>query len=108
MHIANVARDLQRNGGRAEAEALTRKLEDTPATQWTRWTALALAYDGLGDTARAISAAEHAAASDGDALPTYGLPRILHDLPRTPRVDAILRRNHLDPTRRPGADSTGL
>jgi len=98
---------LARNGGRTEAEMLTRTLEATPATQWTRWTALALAYDGLGDTARAISAAEHAAAGDGDALPTYGLPRILHDLPRTPRVDAILRRYHLDPARRPGADSTG-
>lgn len=98
---------LARNGDRAKAEALTRTLEATPPTQWTRWTGLALAYDGLGDAARAVSAAEHAAVGDGDALPTYGLPRILHDLPRTPRVDAILRRYHLGPARRPDADSTG-
>lgn len=61
---------LARNGDRAEADTLARTLEATPETQCTRLTALALAYDGLGDTARAISAAEHTAAGDGDALPT--------------------------------------
>ena len=92
-----------RNGDRAKAEALARTLEATPVTAWTRWTALALAYDGLGDTARAISAAEQAAVGDGDALPTYGLPRTLRHWSRTPRVDAILRRYNLHRA----ADSTG-
>jgi hypothetical protein len=65
-------------------------------TTWTRWTGLALAYVGLGDTTRAISAMEHAAAGDGDEFPTYA-PRI--QLPSGPRVDAVLRRYNLDPAR---------
>lgn len=94
--IGEAAQILARNGDRAEAEALVRRLNATPATEWTRWTGLTLAYIGLGDTTHAISAMEHAAAGDGDELPTY-LPRV--QLPSSPRVTAVLRRYNLDPAR---------
>ncbi|HEY5085818.1 MAG TPA: tetratricopeptide repeat protein, partial [Gemmatimonadaceae bacterium] len=86
---------LARNGDRAGAEALVRQLEATPTTAWTRWTALALAYTGLGDTTHAVSAMEHAATGDGDAFPTYA-GELYGELPSSPRVDAVLRRYNLD------------
>jgi Flp pilus assembly protein TadD len=94
--IGVAAKVLAQNGDRSGAELLVRRLEATPVTTWTRWTGLALAYVGLGDTTRAISAMEHAAAGDGDEFPTYA-PRI--QLPSGPRVDAVLRRYNLDPAR---------
>ncbi len=94
--IGTAAQILARNGDRAGAEALVRRLEATPATEWTRWTGLTLAYIGLGDTTRAITAMQHAAAGDGDELPTY-LARM--NLPSRPRVVAVLRRYNLDPAR---------
>lgn len=90
---------LARNGDRKGAEEIVRQLEATPAGTWTRWTALALAYTGLGDTTRALVALEHAAGGDGDALPTYYKVGVLDQLPPGPRLDAVLRRYHLDPPR---------
>ncbi len=89
---------LARNGDRSGALALVRQLEATPATAWTRWTGLALAYAGLGDTTRALSAMERATAGDGDGFTVYGL-RVLGEFPPGPRIDAMLRRYHLDPAR---------
>ncbi|HEY3934382.1 MAG TPA: protein kinase [Gemmatimonadales bacterium] len=89
---------LARNGARAEAETIARQLEATPPNTWTRWTGLALVYTGLGDTARAISAMEHASAGDGDAYPLYGW-RYGREIPLTPRLVAVLRRYNLDPAR---------
>jgi hypothetical protein len=64
---------------------------------WTRWTALARAYSGLGDTTREIMAMEHAAAGDGDEFPTYAVA-YSNELPSSPRVAAVLRRYNLDPS----------
>lgn len=94
--IGVAAQQLAQNGDRSGAEALARKLEALPEKTWTRWTGLMLAYDGLGDTTRTVSAMEHAAAGDGDELPTY-LPRMT--VPSGPRVAAVLHRYNLDPAR---------
>ncbi len=51
--VGEAAYVLARNGDRHDAELLTRQLEATPENAWTRWTGLDLAYNGLGDTARA-------------------------------------------------------
>lgn len=102
--IGIAAEQLARNGDRSGAEALVRKLEALPVNTWTRWTGLMLAYVGLGDTTKAISAMEHAAAGDGDELPTY-LPRVR--IPTGPRVVAVLRRYNLDPARFMAAQPKG-
>lgn len=89
---------LARNGDRKTAQAIARKLEALPPATWTRWTGLEQTYLGLGDTARAINAAEHATAGDGDGFPTYALG--LHDgFATSPRMIAVLRRYNLDPAR---------
>jgi serine/threonine-protein kinase len=94
--IGVAAEQLAESNDRIGAESLVRKLEAMPEKTWTRWTGLMLAYTGLGDTTRAISAMEHAAAGDGDDLPTY-LPRMR--VPSGARVAAALRRYNLDPVR---------
>ena len=94
--IGLAAYNLARNGDRPGAEALVRQLETTPVRTWTRWTGLALAYTGLGDSTRAVAAMEHAAAGDGDALPTFS-PGI--EFPSGARADAVWRRYNLDPAR---------
>ena len=94
--IGQAAYILARSGDHAGARALVRRLETTPVTAWTRWTGLAVAYTGLGDSARAVSAMEHAAAGDGDALPTFA-PGIA--FPSGARADAVWRRYNLDPAR---------
>ena len=88
---------LARNGDRSGAEALVRQLEATPATAWPRWTGLALAYTGLSDFARTVSALEHASAGDGGSFPQYGMR--INELPSSPRLDAVWRRYNLDPAR---------
>jgi hypothetical protein len=95
---------LARNGDRHTAELLTRQLEATPENAWTRWTALSLAYNGLGDTTRAFAAMDRAAAGDGDEWPTFGIT-YARDLSPSSRVAAVLRRYNLDPANlmaRPG------
>ncbi len=88
---------LARYGDRTAAEAVVRRLEMPTSTNWTRWTGLADAYLGLGDTARAISAMQHAAATrDGDAFPEF-MSKWKGEFPADPRVDAVLRRYNLDP-----------
>ncbi|MGH7626133.1 MAG: protein kinase domain-containing protein, partial [Gemmatimonadaceae bacterium] len=85
-------------GDQAGARELLRQIESTPATAWTHWTGLALAYAGLRDTAQFINAVEQAARGDGDALPTYSA-RIVNEFPADPRIVAVLRRYNLDPAR---------
>ena len=102
--IGEAAYVLARNGDRRTAELLTRQLEATPENAWTRWTALSLAYNGLGDTTRAFAAMDRAAAGDGDEWPTFGIT-YARDLSPSSRVAAVLRRYNLDPANlmvRPG------
>ncbi len=96
--IGEAAYVLARNGDRRGAEQLTRQLEATPENMWTRWTALELAYNGLGDTTRALDAMDHAAAGDGDEWPTFGIT-YARELTPGPHIDAILRRYNLDPAK---------
>ncbi len=88
---------LARSGAPAEARGLVRTLQALPADAWTRWTGLTMAYAGLRDTAAMADAMVHAAAGDGDALPTF-VARI-DIMPPGPQVDAVLRRYHLDRAR---------
>lgn len=88
---------LARNGDRKAADSLARQLESTPPGTWTRWTGLEQTYLGLGDTTRAVWAAEHAAAGDGDEFPTYAMGYRAY--PSSPRMIAVLRRYNLDPAR---------
>jgi serine/threonine protein kinase/tetratricopeptide (TPR) repeat protein len=88
---------LARSGATDEARTILRQLQALPADAWTRWTGLTMAYAGLRDTAAMADAMIHAAAGDGDALPTYVTRVDL--LPIAPRIDAVLQRYHLDRAR---------
>ncbi len=94
--IGEAAYVLARNGDRRGAEQLTRQLEATRENAWTRWTGLELAYNGLGDTVRALAALDHAAAGDGDEWPTFGIT-YAKELTPSPHIAAVLRRYNLDP-----------
>ena len=83
-------------GERREADSIIAVLEALPERTWTRSTALATAYLGVGDTARAITYMERAAAGDGDLLVLYGAPLAQNIVPNS-RTDAVWRRFHLDP-----------
>jgi eukaryotic-like serine/threonine-protein kinase len=96
--IGEAAYVLARNGDRHAAELLTRQLEATSVNAWTRWTALSLAYNGLGDTTRAYAAMDRAAAGDGDEWPTFGIT-YARNLSPSSRVAAVLRRYNLDPAK---------
>ena len=87
---------LARSGERKEAEAVTARLAALPERTWSRSTALAMAYAGLGDTERAITYMERAAAGDGDLLVLYGNP-LTEQIPRSARTDSVWRRFNLDP-----------
>jgi eukaryotic-like serine/threonine-protein kinase len=87
---------LARAGERKEAEAIIVRLEALPEKSWTRSGALALAYLGVGDTARALTYMERAAAGDGDLIILYSGP-LIREIPRSSRTDAVWRRFHLDP-----------
>ena len=89
---------LARNGDRKTAALIVRKLEAMPPATWTRWTGLEQGYLGLGDTVRAIAAAEHAAAGDGDGFPTYAAG-LESAFAASPRMIAVLRRYNLGPAR---------
>jgi eukaryotic-like serine/threonine-protein kinase len=83
-------------GDRRDADSLIAVLEALPERSWTRSTALATAYLGVGDTTRAIAYMERAAAGDGDLLVLYGAP-LAENIVRNARTDAVWRRFHLDP-----------
>jgi serine/threonine-protein kinase len=87
---------LALSGERKEAETITAGLLALPERTWSRSSALAMAYAGLGDTARAISFMERAAAGDGDLLVLFANPMV-HQVPRGARTDAVWRRFNLDP-----------
>ena len=89
---------LARAGAPADARAIIKRLEAAPADQWERWTALALAYAGLRDSARTLDALQHAAAGDGDALPEFSA-HLACNFPSTPQTDAIRHRYHLQAVR---------
>jgi len=87
---------LGRVGEGKEAKAIIRRLEALPENTWTRSTALAMAYLGIGDTARAITYMERAAAGDGDLMVLYTAP-LASEIVRNSRTDAVWRRYNLDP-----------
>lgn len=97
---------LARSGARKEAEEVTAKLLALPERTWSRSTALAMAYAGLGDTARAVSYMERAAAGDGDLLVLYANP-MANQVPRGARTDAVWRRFNLDPASIANRDAGG-
>jgi serine/threonine-protein kinase len=89
---------LARTGHRGEAEALVQRLEALPASTWTRSSGLAFGYLGLGDTTRALTAMERAAATDGDLLVAF--MRIMPNaFQLSPRFAAVMKRFDLDPAR---------
>jgi serine/threonine-protein kinase len=87
-------------GARSEAEAIVRRLDALPRQTWGINGASAYAYLSLGDTARALTAMERAAASDGDLLLSQVVSSDLFDPVRSsPRFVAVLKRFNLDPAR---------
>jgi TolB-like protein/Flp pilus assembly protein TadD len=73
------------------------QLEAMPPNSPRRNAGLALLYLALGDTARALTAMERAAAGDGDLL--FAMPpndAIYDPVRRSPRFASVLRRFHLD------------
>ena len=105
MRLGVAAFALARSGERAEAETLIRQMEALPPDTWTRSSALAVAYAGIGDTARAIDMMGRAASGDGDGFVSFAT-FIAGELPADPRIDAVWRRFHLDLARfatRPGS-----
>jgi serine/threonine-protein kinase len=87
-------------GETAESRAIVAKLEALPANTPRRNSALAFAYLGLGDTARALGAMERAVAGDGDLLFSIVPRDHAYDAVRaSPRFAEILRRVKLDPAR---------
>jgi hypothetical protein len=87
-------------GARGEAEAVVHRLEAMPQKTWGINGSLAYGYLSLGDTARALSAMERAAAGDGDLLLSQVVSSSLFDPVRSsPRFIAVLKRFNLDPAR---------
>ena len=88
---------LGKLGDTADARAVVRSLEALPETKGFKYNALAMAYVGLGDTARALTALEHADAAH-EAWPLF---HRLSDALWTPlrqsaRWAAVARRVGLD------------
>jgi eukaryotic-like serine/threonine-protein kinase len=93
------AQALGRAGDVTTARALVERLVALPPDTPTKWSGLALAYAGLGESANAIDAIQHAAATDdGDGFPLVASV-IPDELPHDARLDAALRRYRLDPAR---------
>ncbi len=91
---------LGRAGATADAEAIIRRLQALPPATWGLSGGLAYGYLGLGDTARALTAMERAAAGDGEVLFSQLPTTTLYDPVRqSPRFAAILRRYNLDVAR---------
>jgi len=99
--VGAAAQVLAENGQTAEAMALVRRLEAMPPGTWQRESGLALAYLGLGDSARALDAIERAASGDGDLFyaNVIRLPESVKGLSTNPRFLAGMRRYNLDPER---------
>jgi TolB-like protein/Tfp pilus assembly protein PilF len=98
--LASAAFPLARSGDQAVARALVARLEAMPADAPRRSATLAYLYLGLGDTTRALSAMERAAAGDGDLLFTVAPFSETYDAVRaSPRFAAVLRRYNLDVAR---------
>src|SRR5687767_4135052 len=95
--LASAAFALARSGDPAVTRAQVVKLEAMPADAPRRNATLAYLYLGLGDTAKALSAMERAAAGDGDLLLTVAPFSEAYDGVRSsPRFAAVLRRYNLD------------
>jgi serine/threonine-protein kinase len=96
--VGHAANTIGRFGRPDESRRLLEKLEALPANHPRRNTGLALAYLGLGDTARALTAMERAVAGDGDLLfSVVPQDRTFDAVRSSARFSAILRRVGLDP-----------
>jgi serine/threonine-protein kinase len=82
-------------GDRAGATAAVRELEARPPGEWSVATALAYAYLGLGDTARALSALETAARAGERPYLTFVDP-MFDPVRGSARFAAVVRRLGLD------------
>ena len=96
--LGTAAFTLAQSGERQEAEAIIRRLEALPPDTWTRSSGLSIAYLGVGDTARAVTYMERAAAGDGDLFVLFST-LTASDIPHNSRTNAVWRRFHLDPAR---------
>jgi len=95
--LASAAFALARTGDPALTRAQVAQLEAMPHDAPRRNATLAYLYLGLGDTAKALSAMERAAAGDGDLLFTVAPFSEAYDAVRSsPRFAAVLRRYNLD------------
>ena len=91
------AHTLGRLGEPGEAKKLIARLEALPRNTPRRDAGLAYAYLGVGDTARALSAMEHAASGDGDLLFALAPTDDTFDGVRaSPRFAAIVKQLNFD------------
>lgn len=107
--IGAVSVVLPQASKRAEVEAIARRIEALPPGSWERESGLFDAYLGLGDTTRALDAAESAAAGDGDLLLSF-LPSVhalFHVFRNNERFAAVMRRYNLDPDVRTSLGGAG-
>ncbi|PYP79812.1 MAG: hypothetical protein DMD35_06765 [Gemmatimonadetes bacterium] len=91
---------LAKGGATDEARAILRRVEALPDGTWGKLSAQTRLNLALGDTARALTAMERAAAGDGDLVPAviFGSPTF--DAVRTSaRFPAVLQKFNLDVAR---------
>ena len=87
-------------GGGGMSRVFLRRIEASPEGVPGRTSALSRLYLGLGDTSRALSALEKAAAGDGDlVLSQIVSSPHLDQIRQSPRFAAVLRRFNLDVAR---------
>ncbi len=95
-----LAGELGRSGATDEAQAVIARLERLPAGAPRRDAGLAYSYLGVGDTARALTAMEHAVDTDGYLLlSVIPISHVFDPVRASPRFAAVLARLNLAGTR---------
>jgi len=91
---------LARGGATDDARAILRRVDALPDGTWGKLSAQTRLDLALGDTARALTAMERAAAGDGDlVLAAILSSRHFDAVRKSPRFAAILRKFNLDVAR---------
>jgi TolB-like protein/Tfp pilus assembly protein PilF/tRNA A-37 threonylcarbamoyl transferase component Bud32 len=91
---------LAKGGATADARAILRRVDALPDGAWGKLSAQTRLNLTLGDTARALTAMERAAAGDGDLVLAAILSSRQFDAVRkSPRFAAVLRKFNLDVAR---------